>query len=187
MTSRPRPQRALVLVLGAATLTYWLWLVWLDRPLRSDAAPSGIVCLELGFTDPRAANILADWHARGVTDSATRGLRWDYGFIPLYVAFLALATRWAAPRWRSAQWRRRVQWLGLAVLPCAPLDIAENLLLRRMLARGEPLGLALPTSVLASVKFLLVLLALGAILGSLVYRGRGGPPDLTDPRASRGD
>lgn len=185
MTSPPRPRRALVWVLAAATIGYWLWLLCLDRPLRSEVAPSGIVSLELAFADARAGTILADWQTRGVLDHATLGLRWDCGFIPLYVVFLAVTVRGLAPRWPSARGQRRVRRIGLAALACAPLDVAENLLLRSMLASAEPRGLALPTSVLAAAKFLLVLLAAAAIVGGLWHRARRRSPGPTNPPVSR--
>lgn len=183
--SRPSPRRTFVWALAVVTIGYGRWLYGLDEPLRSGHARYGIVSLQLAFTEDRATTILADWSARGVVDHAAHGLRWDYGFIPLYVAFLAVTARELARWWPSARGQRCVRRIGLAAIASVPLDVAENLLLRSMLARAEPRGLALPTSVLASAKFLLVLLAGAAIVVGLYHRARRRSAGPTTPPASK--
>ena len=107
------------------TLTLILFAVFrvLDSPLRTAAAPNGIVSYELAGNIKPAAEILGSWDARAQLFAAF-GLGLDYLFMPAYALTLYAwafcsrrdATRARLPKsargWDGARSRRRssTQW-----------------------------------------------------------------------------
>ena len=149
----------------------------LDAPLRTSAAPSGIVSFELAGTPFQAQAIIDSWHEAAFLASsvagqpvpglvsrayafAAFGLGIDYLFMPVYATALALGILLAAGRhkgWFSAFGA----WLGWGAFTAALFDAVENYALARMLLMNEVWS---PYPELAafsaSVKFVLLLLGL---------------------------
>lgn len=161
-------------------------------PLRTAAAPTGIVGLELAWSGARAVAILDSWGEDGCV--AARGSLWvDFAFIPAYVAGLGLLTALAARAWSDPRPVLPAMVGPVAIGPPATglavgliyglalaglLDVAENAALSRMLARYDPERtdggvsdrLAAFAAFCAAVKFALIAVALlylvgGALLG----------------------
>lgn len=155
----------------ALTLAAMAVLQQVDAPLQTAAAPQGIVSFELAGDLAGAQAILASWDARARI-FAGFSLGFDYLFMPLYAASIALALVWAAGQW-GAGWASRLglglAWgQGLAAL----CDAVENLALWRLLTgEGDPWP-ALAQS-MALIKFGLIGLGILYALAALwPRRGR---------------
>jgi len=161
----------------AGTLILFAVFRVLDAPLRTPAAPNGIVSFELAGTPSQAQAIIDSWHEMTVLVSdvagepvpgmvsraysfAVFGLGIDYLFMPVYATALALGILLAAGRHKS--WFSILgAWLGWGAFAAALFDAIENYALARMLLLNEvwtPYPEVAAFS--ASVKFGLLLLGL---------------------------
>ncbi len=151
-------QRHALVMLGAATLVATTFLTVMGGPLRSPAAPLGIVSFELAGGAEAAGEILALW-TPGLRRIARLHLWLDFGYLLLYPAFLSLACA------RTANARRRGlgrlgRGLSWGVLAAAPLDAVENLALLAMLEAGPGEAAARLAWACAAAKLALVAAAL---------------------------
>lgn len=161
----------------AATLLLFAAFRVIDAPLRTTAAPNGIVSFELAGVPFQAQAIINSWHEAGLLASdvagepvpgmvsraysfAVFGLGIDYLFMPVYATALALGILLAAGRHRG--WFFTLgAWLGWGAYAAALFDAIENYALARMLLLNEvwsPYPEIAAFS--ASVKFVLLLLGL---------------------------
>jgi hypothetical protein len=105
-----------------------------DAPLKTPAAPQGIVSYEFAGTLAAAQSILDSWDA-DARAHAGFSLGLDYLYMPAYALTIGLACAWAARLLGSrTRWLGRLGWvlafgLGLAAL----LDAVENYALTTML------------------------------------------------------
>lgn len=156
------------------TLAVWLLLSVADAPLRTAAAPAGIVSFELAGTVARADSILASWGPRQ-REAAAFGLGLDFLFLFLYPITISLACRIVARR-LAARWPRLSlagTAIALAVPLCIALDAIENVALWRILALGATAPWPTVAAAAAYPKFALVLLGIGfATLGWLLSWSR---------------
>ena len=155
------PMRRMTIVWLAAGMTTAAVLltamVWLDQPLRTAAAPRGIVSFELAGSTAAAQAILESWGPEG-RRQALLSLRLDYVFLLAYALVLWRLCRMAADAWpdRFHLTRRLGHTVGNAQWVAALLDVIENIMLQLILA-GSPA--ALPPLVArwcALVKFSLI-------------------------------
>lgn len=86
--SRPARSRAFFAV-TALTLMLVPVMASFDKPLRTEAAPQGIVSFELAKTEARSAAILSSWN-EAARVSAGLGLGVDYLFLFAYSSSIAL-------------------------------------------------------------------------------------------------
>jgi hypothetical protein len=120
--------------------------------------------------------MLEDWRSAGVLEAAKVSLGVDMGFLLAYPFFLRSTVGLLRRRVRAGRLARGGDWLVRAVLLCVPLDLAENLLLWRMVDGGATAWGAGAAAVCAGIKFLLVGAAAGWCLLALVAGGRGRRP-----------
>ena len=140
-TGHAARRRLLWWALLALTIVLTVVLQAVDAPLKTPAAPQGIVSYELAGTTAAAQGILDSWDA-GARVHAGFSLGLDYLYMPVYALTIGLACVWAArvlgsrKRWLGSLGRVLAYGLGLAVL----LDAAENYALTTMLfsAAAEP-------------------------------------------------
>jgi hypothetical protein len=145
----------------------------LGQPLRTDAAPMGIVSLELAG-DPQTARAITDsWKQMSLLLSAVAGqanpdivnipyvfapfgLGLDYLFMPVYALALALGTLPAAHRHAGL-----IKWLGAAAgygaFAAALFDAVENYALLRVLLGFIDTAYPAIAAFCAIVKFALIL------------------------------
>lgn len=149
-------------------LTLILFAVFrvLDAPLRTPAAPNGIVSFEFAWSPGVSVEIVNSWseYARLM---AAFGLGLDYLFMPIYALTLSLGIWLAAGR--HAGWFARLgAWMGWAALLAPIFDAVENYgLLRSLLSQLFSLW-PFVASVCATVKFSLLLIGLSyALIGWL--------------------
>jgi len=139
----------------------------LDSPLRTSAAPNGIVSFELGGNVKATSDILNSWDEHANLFAAF-GLGLDYLFMPFYASALSLGILLAAGR--HSGWFSKVgAWFGWGAYAAALFDAVENYALVRILIMNEVWS-PYPeiAAFCASVKFGLILLGLFfAMVGSL--------------------
>jgi len=150
-------------VVRAATVATLLLLgatLVLGLPLRTPASPLGIVSLQLATSPSTAATILDAWA------SVPRSrLLWAHGLDLLLPLAYALAIASAAAGARRILGRRRLAApiaSGAAVV-AAIADQVENLAMGVTIIAGPSWASVLVTLVGATVKFVMLTLALGAL------------------------
>jgi len=125
----------------ALTIVLTVALQAVNVPLKTPAAPQGIVSYEFAGTTAAAQSILDSWDA-GAKVYAGFSLGLDYLYMPAYALTIGLACAWAARvlggprRWLGSLGRVLAFGLGLAAL----LDATENYALTTMLfsAAADP-------------------------------------------------
>jgi hypothetical protein len=167
-----RRRRSLFFTFLLLTLTLFAIFRVIDRPLQTEAAPNGIISLELAGNARTARAILDSWEQTSRMLSATSapnpdivnvpyvfaafGLGLDYLFMPMYSHALALGTLLAAQK--HAGWLRSLaEAAGYAALAAALFDAVENYALLQMLLGEFDAGLPATASFCAIVKFGLLL------------------------------
>lgn len=142
------------------TLTLILFAVFrvLDSPLRTAAAPNGIVSYELAGNIKPAAEILGSWDARAQLFAAF-GLGLDYLFMPAYALALCLGILLAAGRHAGA-FAKAGAWLGWGALAAALFDAVENFSLWQFMLGDFQVLWPRLAAICATVKFALLVLGL---------------------------
>ena len=168
----PPKRKWLLLGLGIATAALYVVLALVD-PSLNGSGPS-IVTLEFAGSADRVAEIFAEWGAHG-RDLARLSLWLDFPFMAAYGAFLAVAAL-ATRDFAVAHGRRALAASGRLAPACAVgaalFDAAENVLWLLLLGgRGGDLAPPVATAC-ASIKFLLLALAIGYSLWGLAARLR---------------
>jgi hypothetical protein len=163
----PEWRRRLFLVSFALVLVVGALLSRLDGPLRTAAAPHGIVSFELARHAETAERILASWDDAARTRAAL-SLGLDYLFLVAYGTALALACERAGTRMAPA--------LGAALawgqLGAALLDAVENAALARILLGTAGRHAAVVAWSCAAAKFALVCAGLLFAAAGELYRLR---------------
>jgi hypothetical protein len=156
-----RPDRAGVHPLAsvaAATALVGAAMLAVDMPLRTSAAPNGIVSYEMIWSRAGADTVLGSWDARAKAYAAF-GLGLDYLFLVLYSTAMFMACRSVAHRVepvRPALGRAGLR-LALAMPVAGACDAVENLGLFFLLLGTASDGWAPVASGFASVKFTILL------------------------------
>jgi hypothetical protein len=168
----PGRKKQLVL-LGIATAVFYIPLVIIDQRLKDTGGPS-IVEFEFVGSLERAEEMLAEWGAEG-RDDARWSLWIDFGFMAAYGALLAVAAL-AIRDFARERGLRRLAAAGVAApfvaVAAALFDAAENTALLLILGgHGGSVAPPLATA-FASVKFVLLIVAIGYVVWGLVSRFR---------------
>ena len=155
-------QRALPVVV-ALTAALAVYLRAQGGRLEHPAAPYGIISYEFCWSLERAQEMIRGWSGQ---EDAVRLQIWaDMPFLMLYPALFSILCELGLRRARSGgpPWAQRAgAWAVWVAWGMAPLDLAENLLLLRLLEPTAQAWMAPTASACATVKF--------AILGGvLVY------------------
>lgn len=167
----PRLRNRLFIVFTGWSLLLTAVFQFLDQPLRTAAAPMGIVSFELARTVANAQAILASWDASArVYAGLSLGL--DALYPPLYATAIGFACAGVAVR---LQRRGRLGWMvvgiwltwGMAV--AALFDYVENVALVAQLLGSEAAYLPTVAWAMASLKFAIIIAAfLYVIIGLFV-------------------
>jgi hypothetical protein len=148
----------------ALTLIIFAVFRVLDSPLRTPAAPNGIVSFELAGNLETATSIINSWDARAGL-FAGFGLGLDYLFMPFYALALSLGILLAAGRHPGA-FEKAGAWLGWGALAAALFDAVENYSLWQLLLGNLQEDWANLAAMCATIKFGLLILGLAyALLG----------------------
>lgn len=148
-------------ILLVGTLLFAFKLTSQGKPLRTSAAPEGILSYEFAWSKTKAEAILASWDS--LKETARQQLLIDFGFLVFYPLTLSLACAMLAG---SAFNKMAVVgfFISWAVLLAGLLDATENLSLLRMLDTGGSEFLARLAGFCAGVKFALVYSSLGYLV-----------------------
>lgn len=132
-------------------------MVRLDQPLRTVAAPRGIVSFELAGDPAAVQAILASWGPAG-RRQALLSLRLDYPFLIAYALVLWMLCRMVASAWpdRYRRTKRTGSIVGNAQWAAALLDAIENGMLQMILAGSLAAFPPLVARWCALVKFALI-------------------------------
>src|SRR6218665_4151359 len=129
------------------------------RPLRTSAAPAGIVSLELAWRPAGANDIKAEWDTltftqKKLTQTALGNILLDFVYIGAYgLFFILLCLRSAAllPN------KKLLKAAGIMVFAAGAFDALENLLMLYTLQKEALPFLPTCTAIAASVKFSLLI------------------------------
>jgi hypothetical protein len=173
MTALSRKQW--LIVLGALIVAFYVAFGAIERSLP-DGTP-GVIQYEFVGSEDRAAEMLAEWGDAG-QDDIRLSLWIDYGFMLVYGAFFTLAglaTRDFAKERGKQALASAGRWAPWCAVGAALFDAAENANL--LLILGGPGGSVSPplATACASVKFVLIAIAIVYVLWGLVARFRASP------------
>jgi len=163
-------RRSLLISLLVMVVIIFIIFRFLDVPLRTQAAPSGIVSYELAGTTTQANLILQSWGSSARLYAAF-GLGFDYLFMLIYAATLSLACLMSGSRLTG--WLSRLgSWLAWGMILAAGADAVENLSLWSELnGQVTPLWSGLAAAC-ATLKFTLLLLGVLYSLAGWLLPGR---------------
>ena len=147
----------------ALALALWLAFTYVDRPLKTEAAPMGMLSFELAGERFIAQRIVEGWSPEARLRAAF-GLGLDFLFIPCYSTCLVAGCVWASrPLGRRIELAAKVggllawgQWIA------ALADTGENVCLLSVLLSGGQGGSPQAARLLSLMKFAIV--AAGAAL-----------------------
>ena len=157
------------LLIAFLFLTLALFAVFriLDQPLRTDAAPNGIVSFELAGSPGNSQEMVSSWSPKGLLFAAF-GLGLDYLFMPSYALALAFATLLVMQK--HVGWIRSLGSLaGYGALAAPLFDAVENYALWKVLLGAFKSYYPLIAAACATLKFGLLLFGLLIVLLGLVY------------------
>lgn len=176
---RERRKPAFLLFLGLTVLMYLIFRI-LDVPLRTAAAPNGIVSFELAGTIERAAEMLASWGSlselggfsifQPARTYLAFGLGLDYLFMPVYAIALSLATLLAAGQ--TGLWAKIGAWAGWAALFAPVFDAIENYSLLQLTLGKIVAPWPQAAAVCATIKFGLLAIGVVVALSAWLIRKR---------------
>ena len=141
-----------------------------SAPLKTSAAPMGIVSFELAGTPEKAFQIMVSWELpqkngesliASITPTlyAAFGLGLDYLFMPSYALALALGVLLALGRHKG--WFASLGiWVGWGSLAAALFDAAENFALWKILLGDYQSAWPMIAAVCATIKFALIVIGL---------------------------
>jgi hypothetical protein len=173
MTALSRKQW--LIVLGALMVAFYVAFGVIERSLP-EGTP-GVIQYEFVASEDKADEMLAEWGDAG-KDDIRLSLWIDYGFMFVYGAFFLLAgfaTRDFAKE-RGKQALASVgRWAPWCAVGAAAFDALENANLLLILG-GHARHVAPPlATTFASVKFVLIVIAMGYVVWGLVVRFRARP------------
>jgi hypothetical protein len=140
----------------------------LDTPLRTDAAPSGIVSFELARTVDIAQSIIKSWDSNARLFAAF-GLGLDYLFMPVYALALSLGLLLTL-NGRTGWYYHLTAWMGWGTFAAAVFDAVENFSLWKELTGGVFSPYSQIAALCATLKFALLILGLIAIIAGKLIR-----------------
>ena len=140
----------------------------LDGPLRTSAAPSGVVSFELARDVETAQAIIDSWNADARL-SAAFGLGLDYLFMPAYAFALSLGVLLAVGEKKS--WIQSfAPLMGWGAFTAAVFDAVENYALWRLLAGNVVSPYPEVAALCATIKFIFLAAGLATIVASRIIR-----------------
>lgn len=162
-------QRAFIVSFVATLFVMAVFQFLLDPPLRTAAAPAGIVSFELAGTTDKAFQIMVSWENVKTDNTAplpetlpllaALGLGFDFLFMPIYASALSLGILLAA-KGRSGVWPLAGNVLGWGALIAPIFDAIENVVLFKILLGGAIAPHPQIAFWCASIKFSLIILGI---------------------------
>ena len=163
-------RRRVFVALALLAIALTLLMNALGAPLRTAAAPLGIISYEFAGTIPAASDILSSWGPRGQA-LAGLSLGLDFLYIVAYASTISLGCVLVAQRWLD-----RSRWMAVfgvalswAVLVAGLLDVIENVALIQVLLGSSSESWPVLARWCAAGKFAIVGLGLAyVVIGGVV-------------------
>jgi hypothetical protein len=163
-------EELLLLVLLFSLLSV-LTYVLMPSLTRAPGDP-GIISLELAWTPTRTRTILDKWRGAHLLSAAKRGIYVDYAFLVAYAMtgalFVTLLARATGDAISDSTARHAANAGAIAMWSAGVLDAIENVGLLRLLSLNAGTGTGVLVSAIASVKFLLIGVALVITVGLVI-------------------
>jgi hypothetical protein len=157
-------KKVFYIFLAAALIMMAVFQFVLDPPLKTAAAPNGIVSFELAGSSLKAQEIMSSWDATAQLYAAF-GLGFDFLFMPIYATAIALAVLLAAGR-HPGRFASIGIWVGWGAFAAMLFDAAENICLFNLLLGNGGASYASLAALYATLKFGLILLGIAyALIG----------------------
>ena len=131
---------------------------FLDSPLRTKAAPSGIVSYELAGSAEKTMQILTSWDSRARLFAAF-GLGFDFLFLVVYATAISLACLMSSAK-HTGWFLSLGTWLGWGSILAAGMDSIENIALWNLLIGKTASYLPQVAAWCATIKFLFIFLGI---------------------------
>lgn len=159
----------ILLVSGILTLILFFVLRVFDAPLHTEEAPGGIVSFELAKTIDKTELILLSWDSNAKI-SAGLSLGIDFLFLISYSIFIATSCLLVAYKYKDIKPIIYKIGITLAYLQfvAALFDAIENVALIKLLLGSQNAIYPSIAFYFATMKFLLIILAIVYILSSLI-------------------
>ena len=156
----------------AFTVVIYGVFAFLDTPLRTTAAPSGIVWYELAgtFKTPQAILNSGDETARLFV---AFGLGFDFLFMPVYALALSLGLILAGFE-KPKPYQTLTVLLGWGAFIAAGFDAIENYALWKILAGDLSTSLPQAAAICATIKFILLIIGLVTAVAGLFIKKTSG-------------
>ncbi len=170
----PRLRKRLLIIFTGYSLVITAVFQFLDQPLRTAAAPMGIVSYELARTTANAQTILTSWDASArVYAGLSLGL--DALYPPLYATAIGLACAAVAVRLQRRGrlgWMVVGIWLAWGMVAAALFDYVENVALVAQLLGKTAVYLPTIAWAMASLKFGIIIAAFFYLIVGLFVSSR---------------
>jgi len=170
----PRLRKRLLIIFTGYSLVITAVFQFLDQPLRTAAAPMGIVSFELARTTANAQTILTSWDASAqVYAGLSLGL--DALYPPLYATAIGLACVAVAVRLQRRGrlgWMVVGIWLAWGMVAAALFDYVENVALVAQLLGKTAVYLPTIAWAMASLKFAIIIAAFFYLIVGLFVSSR---------------
>ncbi len=167
----PQYEKKMLWLSGVLTVLLLLVLGQIDQPLRTLAAPNGIVSFELSKSLAQAQQILTSWNSTAKMFAAL-SLGLDFLFLLTYSLFLSLAAFKIAKMFvGTLEWLARIgNYLVWFPLIAALFDVLENCFLIALLTGSQNKLFPLLAYYSSTLKFTLIFLAIIYIIVGLLMR-----------------
>jgi hypothetical protein len=157
-------KRVFYIALAATLIVTAAFQLVLDPPLKTAAAPNGIVSFELAGSPLKAQEIISSWNTTAQLYAAF-GLGFDFLFMPIYATAIALGVLLAAGR-HPGWFASLGVWVGWGAFAAMLFDAAENICLFNLLLGNPGASYASMAALYATLKFGLILLGIAyALIG----------------------
>lgn len=150
-------RRNIFFVFLGITIAIFLVFQFIDKPLQTQASPSGIVSFELAGTPAASRAMLDSWNPASRLYNAF-GLGFDFLFMPVYAVTISLAVLLSSKR-RNSAWESAGNLIGWAAFAAPVFDAFENIALFSILLEKSTLPYPQIAYICALIKFCLIILA----------------------------
>ena len=155
-----RTERKLTFSIASLFFIASIVMLYLNKPLKNDIAPNGIISFEFANTLERSQEILASWTPLTKIFVGI-GLGFDFLYAVIYSLFIAIIIhKINTYLWSKKPFYRYGNLLIWSLLAAALLDTLENICLIKLLIGNTKQHWASMAYYFASTKFLLIALAI---------------------------
>jgi hypothetical protein len=139
------------------TAVFYYWMARQIAPLSGKE----IVSFEIARQPEVANNLLLQWKEPGFKkEKLQTSIYLDYGFIVLYVATIALGTRFLSTLTRNSILTKAGRFFSWLILAAGGCDVIENILMSQSIASGATSNTASWAYYMAVTKFSIILICL---------------------------